>query len=118
MGVADRFKLSSDEIRPLVNGYGGCIASKKITDEGFPVRFMYRQQPDNEIDSGWRFLSGFEDDVYMNDAANHGAYDVNTIANYDPSIISFLDSPAGTAFERTPESERFVAVRDWAPRAD
>ena len=37
-------------------------------------------------------------------------YDVNTIANYDPEIIPFLDSPPGSAFERDAQTGEFVAV--------
>ena len=116
--MSDRFKLTKEQIRPLAIGRGACIASNRITEEGFPVRFMYREAPDNEIDSGWRFLSGFEDDAYMADPANHQIYDVNTVANYDPSIIPLLDAPLGRAFEKTPESEVFVEVEDWAPPED
>jgi hypothetical protein len=112
--MTKHFKLSADEIKPLAQGYGGCIATDMITVEGYPVRFMYRETPDNDVDSGWRFMSGFEDDDYMEAPGNHGVYDVNTIANCDPSIIPFLDAKAGSAFEKTTESERFVAVTDWA----
>jgi hypothetical protein len=108
------FKLQPDQIKPLATGLGGCIASDMITVQGFPVRWMYREEPDNAIDSGWRFMSGFEDDAYMDEADNHGIYDVNTIANYDPDIIPLLDAPAGAAFERSAETERFEAVDDWA----
>jgi hypothetical protein len=45
-------------------------------------------------------LAGDESDEYMADLSKHTVYDVNTIANYDPSIIPFLDSPEGSAFER------------------
>ena len=31
----------------------------------------------------------------MDEASNHGVYDVNTIANYDPDIIPLLDAPVG-----------------------
>jgi Protein of unknown function (DUF2185) len=31
---------------------------------------------------------------------NWALYDVNTIANYDPTIIPYLDSPVGSAFGR------------------
>lgn len=110
-----KFKLPSEEIKPLVIGRGGCIATDRITVEGFPVRFMYREAPDNSVDSGWRFLSGFEDNAYMDDPKNHGAYDVNTIANYDSSIVPLLDAPVGSVFEKRPESERFLAVHDWSP---
>ena len=30
-------------------------------------------------------------------------YDVNTIANYDPSIIAHLEAPIGSAFGRNEE---------------
>ncbi len=113
--MVKQFKLSREMIRPLAVGLGGCFATDKITVEGLPVRFMYREQPDNGTDSGWRFMSGYETDEYMNDPANHAIYDVNTIANYDESIIPFLDAPIGSAFEKTPETERFLAVTDWEP---
>jgi hypothetical protein len=113
-----RFKLSQEQIKPLAKGYGGCFATDKITVDGYVVRFMYREKSDNDTDSGWRFMSGFEDDEYMNDPGNHAIYDVNTIANYDPSIIPFLESPIGSVFEKTLESGVFQAVTDWAPPND
>jgi hypothetical protein len=108
-----RFKLSAEEIKPVATGYGGCIATDKITVDGYPVRFMYKEEPVNDIDSGWHFMSGFEDDDYMDNPDNHGIYDVNTIANYDPTIISFIDSPVGAVYEKTPEPEIFIEVDDW-----
>src|SRR5215470_8124576 len=116
--MTKQFKLAATEIKRLVRGYGGCFSSDMITVEGYPVRFMYRESPSNDIDSGWRFFSGFEDDTYMSNPDNHAIYDVNTIANYDPSIIPLLDSPVGSVFEKTTESERFVPVSDWQIPAD
>lgn len=115
MTMTKQFRLSKDEIRPLAEGVGSCIATDMITVDGYPVRFMYREAPDNDTDSGWRFFSGYEDDAYVDDPSNHAVYDVNTIANYDPSIIPFLEATEGSAFEKTPESERFLAVTDWGP---
>lgn len=113
------FKLKVEEIKPLATGHGGCIASDMITVRGKPVGFMYREaEPDNEMDSGWRFMSGLEDQDYMDEADNHGIYDVNTIANYDPTIIPFLDAPPGSVFERTPGSKNFRPVDDWRPSED
>jgi hypothetical protein len=112
------FKLSAHEIKPLVNAMGSCIATDHITVEGYPVRFMYREAPDNEYDSGWRFFSGFEDEASMDDPNFHGVYDVNTIANYDPSLIPFLSAAPGAAFEKAEASEQFVQVTDWAPGGD
>lgn len=100
------------EITPLAEGHGACFATDMITCVGEPVRFMYREPADFETDSGWRFTSGQETDEYMDDPANSGIYDVNTIANYDPDIIPFLEKPVGSAFERNEEGE-FVLVDDF-----
>ena len=111
------FRLSADQIQPLACGYGSCIATDMITVEGRRVGFMYRQEPDNAVDSGWRFASGHESQEYMDDAENHAMYDINTIANYDPEIIPLLESAIGAAFERDPASGQFHAV-DFSPDED
>lgn len=76
---------------------------------------MYREDPDRDVDSGWRFMSGFEDEAYLNNPDNHGIYDVNTIANYDPDIIPFLDAPTGSAFEREGGVGPLREVDDFVP---
>ena len=108
--MTTKFRLSAEDIQPLAEGYGACFATNMITVDGFPVRFMYREAPDDELDSGWRFMSGFEDDDYIDNPDNYAIYDVNTIANYDPTIIPLLDSAEGCAFEKRPDSDSFEAV--------
>jgi hypothetical protein len=103
-----KFALRAD----LAPNRGGCIATDMITVEGHKVGYMYREEPDNDIDSGWRFMSGRESPAYMDDAANLAVYDVNTVANYDPDIIPFLDSPVGSTFERADGTGAFAAVED------
>lgn len=108
------YKLKAEDIKPLKKGMGACIATDRITVDGHRVSFMYREYPDNNIDSGWRFFSGVqEDDQYINDPTNSGTYDVNTIANHDPAIIPYLDAPIGSAFERNQESGDFLIVDDF-----
>ncbi|MCH5192776.1 MAG: DUF2185 domain-containing protein [Oscillospiraceae bacterium] len=97
------------EIKPLLdwNGKGpeGCIASDKITKDGWKVGYMYREEPDKGVpDSGWRFLKGDEDDAYMDEPNNHHVFALNTICNYDKDIIPYLDSPIGTYLMRTPDN--------------
>jgi len=64
------------------------------------VGFMYREAPSDPVDSGWHFFSGDESQEYADEASNYEIYDVNTIANYDPSIVTYLDAPIGSAFGR------------------
>jgi hypothetical protein len=98
--MAKAFRLAASDIRPMATGLGSCIASDEITVGGKPVGYMYRQEPDNEHDSGWRFFSGAESQEYADEASNFAIYDVNTIANYDPTIVGLLQAPIGSSYGR------------------
>ena len=102
-----KFKLRAEQIKPLIEPMGGCFATDHITVEGLPVGYMYREAPDFDVDSGWRFFSGTETEEYANDPDNTTIYEVNTIANYDPAIIPFLSAPIGSAFGRVPGTDKF-----------
>jgi hypothetical protein len=94
---------------------GGCIASDRITVDGRQVGSMSRESSEDPADSGWVFLSGDETQEYLDDADNMAIYEVNTIANYDPSIIPFLYALPGQRFDRV--AGRLVEARDSAPDA-
>jgi hypothetical protein len=100
-------KIDSADVVQLIPSMGGCIASDKITVDGLPVGFMYREEPEEGWDSGWRFLSGTETEEYIDDSENSGIYDVNTIANYDRAIIPHLNLPNGTELERIEGTDNF-----------
>ena len=110
MAKSKRFFLRADQIKPLAEGHGACFATDMITVDGQKVGYMYREEPDNETDSGWRFMCGQESDGYMDDANNIAVYDVNTIANYDSDIIPFLRAPIGSAFARDEDTGVFEEI--------
>ena len=112
MAISKQFKLRKEEIKPLIPALGSCFATDHITVEGLPVGYMYREAPDNSVDSGWRFFSGRESQDYVDDASHTSIYDVNTIANYDPAIIPYLASPEGTQLERVAGTSEFQIVHD------
>ena len=105
-----KFKLRADQIKDLVRPMGGALATDRITVDGMPVGYMYRESPDRPEDSGWRFFAGDEDQAYVDDAANTSVYAVNTIANYDPDIISHLETPAPCAFEKVRDTHKYERV--------
>ena len=98
------YKLKKEDIKKVTEFSGGCIASDRITVDGMKVGYMYREVPSNESDSGWRFFEGTEDELYMNNPDNFSVFDVNTICNYDKSIIPYLDKPVGTILEKVDDS--------------
>lgn len=95
-----KFYIAAENLKPIATGYGAAFATDHIMVRGHKVGFMYRETPDSDVDSGWRFTSGLESEDEMNDANTLGVYDLNTIANYDPEIVPLLKSPIGSAFAR------------------
>jgi hypothetical protein len=94
------FRLSAADIRSISPGHGHCLASDRITVDGEPVGYAYREKPDDATDSGWRFFAGDESQGYADTPSNFEVYDVNTIANYDNDIVAILDAPPEAQFER------------------
>ena len=104
------FKLKPHELKALISEIGGCFATDKITVEGMKVGYMYREHSDVGSDSGWRFFSGTESQAYVDNPDNTSFFSVNTIANYDPTIIPFLDKPIGSEFERIEGTKEFKEI--------
>ena len=99
-----KFKIAGDKIVDLIGNIGACFATDKITVDGLKVGYMYRETPDDDLDNGWRFFSGTEDQDYVDNPENTCIYNTNTIANYDPAIIPYLDLPEGTHLDRNDDN--------------
>lgn len=83
------------------NGPRGCIVTKRISEDGCQVGYMYREEPLEGVpDSGWRFFEGFEDDNYVNDPDNSEIMDLADVCRANPDIYSLLDSAYGSAYYR------------------
>ncbi len=104
--------MKIEEFEDLVPTGGTCYASKKITEEGMKIGFMHREEPTDEFDTGWRFYSGTEDEDYVDNHENVMLYDVNTVANFDRSIIPLLKKPIGTEWERIEGSNKFQLLEE------
>jgi hypothetical protein len=105
-----RFKLKPEEIEKMIPEMGSCIASDKITIQGLPVGFMYREEPQDENDTGWRFIAGTESQEFIDDPLNSMVFEVNVIANYDPAIIPYIHLPVGSELERMEETDQFILL--------
>jgi len=104
--------INAEDIKDLIPHMGFSVASNAITVEGEKIGFMYREKPDSNEDSGWRFLSGNESQEYVDDEDNSKIMDVNTMANYDPAIIPYLKFPFGAELERVEGKDEFREVKD------
>jgi hypothetical protein len=103
-------KLKPEQQAVLMLDHGQCMATDKITVAGAVISYMYRENPNFEFDSGWRFFSGKETQANVNNPRNSGIHEVNTIANNDRAIIPYLQMLIGTELVRKLNSNEFREV--------
>ena len=97
------FFKKKQEIKRVINSNENlaCLATNRIIIDGKKIGYMYREKPDTSFpDSGWRFFAGDENDEYANNPDNIKIISLNTICNYDESIMPLLDSPYGAAYAK------------------
>ncbi|MEG2882360.1 MAG: DUF2185 domain-containing protein [Christensenella sp.] len=113
------FQSLHEKLEPLIEDQTiGCVISDRISVDGLPIGIMYRDFPISDVpDSGWVFLAGDEDEKYMCAPQNHTVFTLNTICNYDSSIIPLIDAEYETAFIRNDNGvfmldEHFFDIED------
>lgn len=72
-----------------------CFATNMVMQDGHPVGYMYREEPDAPNDSGWQFFSGRESQDYVDDPSNTKIYPVALVAQADRAVIPYLLSECG-----------------------
>jgi hypothetical protein len=76
------------------------------------IGYCYRDYPENNIDSGWRFLYGDEDDEYLENPANNEAVYPEQMLSVNPALDVILSAPIGCEFEWDDEQQIYVEVVD------
>ena len=84
-----------------------CFVTKRILEDGQLVGYLYREDPDEERDSGWRLTANDESDEYMSDSENLAYVSLGAVLSRDDSFRDLLDAPSGSAFIRSPETGKF-----------
>lgn len=90
----------------------GCYVSKKLLEEGWKVGYMSRDEATNEMDSGWCFMVGNEDDEYVNDYHNIALLHVGDMCRIDPDVIAHICNPVGTEMIRVSSDSFEIDTHD------
>src|SRR6516164_4743835 len=76
------------------------IVTARVWEEGRPVRWLYRSEPDNERDSGWRVFAGDEPPGYTDSPETARLVPLRELIDRDRALEELFRAPAGSAFER------------------
>ncbi|HEU4451688.1 MAG TPA: DUF2185 domain-containing protein [Longimicrobium sp.] len=88
------------------------VVSRLVATDRQKVRWMYREEPTEPADSGWRFFSGDEAENFAEDPENFEFHALDVVMEIDPSIAPHLERQAPVAFERGSPDDEFTEVTD------
>ena len=91
------------------------LVTARVARGDAQVRWMYRQEPANPGDSGWRVFAGDETDSEANDPENVVIVPLRDLTAADADLESLLRTPAPCAFERQHDGG-FTAVEYQPPQ--
>lgn len=85
------------------------FVSKRALDMDH-IGYCYHDYPETNIDSGWRFLYGDEDDEYLSNPVNNEAIYPEDMLSISPALDVILSAPVNTEFEWDDEQERYIEI--------
>ena len=83
-------------MKKYVENAGSCIVTKSILNGETKFRWLFREEPLNNIDTGWMAFGDSDNDEYVNDPKNLTVVDLNTLINIEPTILNVYEMPVGT----------------------
>jgi len=78
------------------SGLGGCIISNNILENKGSIKWCFREEPVNELDNGWRFLSDVDTDEFLSDSRNLSICDYQKVIDLEPAVFAIYELPIGT----------------------
>ncbi|WP_397538214.1 DUF2185 domain-containing protein [Rummeliibacillus pycnus] len=88
------------------SGLGGSVVSNNISQNIGELKWCIKEQPVNDLDNGWRFLSDIDTEEFLADASNMSICDWGTIIEIEPAIMNIFNMPIGTDITLLSENNR------------
>ncbi len=83
-------------MKKYVENAGSCIVTKSLLNGETNFRWLFREEPLDNIDTGWMAFGDSDNDDYVNDPKNLSVVDLNTLINIEPTILNVYEMPIGT----------------------
>jgi len=82
------------------------------------IRYLYREAPHNDQDSGWRMSTGIESDDYMKDIKNIRLSNIGWLLDNDPSLLEPLKGKQGDAFKRDYKTSKWKKISGFSSESN
>jgi hypothetical protein len=76
------------------------------------IGYCYRDYPETNIDSGWRFLYGDENEEYLDHPIHTETVYPEEMLSINPALDIILSAPVGAEFEWDDETQSYMEIVD------
>ena len=83
-------------MKKYLENVGSCIITKSLMNGETKLRWLFREEPINNIDTGWMAFGDKDNDDYVNNPKNLAVVDLNTLVNIEPTVLNVYEMPIGT----------------------
>lgn len=101
--VPPRTSLSEQEIKKYA------FVSQRALENDH-IGYCYRDEPENNIDSGWRFLFGDEDEEYLDNPENVKSVYPDEMLSINSQLEIVLGAPINSEFEWDEENMMYLEM--------
>jgi hypothetical protein len=95
-------------MNPIEDGQTAAIVCIEVARGSSPILYAERTEADDPADSGWQFLCGIESE----DLAAAQIWALHEVVEVDPSLLTFVGLPVGTALKRSRGSHGWTIERN------
>lgn len=88
------------------------MVSRMVTADNKPILWIFRDEPEDKEDSGWRIFSGDEEEDYFDEEDNFDWLTVAELLEKEPTIEPFIKHNPNSEFERDSVEDAWVEVSD------
>ena len=109
MGLFDNmFKKSKEKESRKTHNLGGCIVTKSLLEGTSNLKWIFREDPVNPVDNGWRALGDTDTEEYINKPENNVVVDFDRLVEIEPAVLAIYTLPIGTDLEYDAERKIFI----------
>ena len=107
----DDLDIEDENDEKLDQYFKKCFVSNQIMNYGLKVGRLYKEEPQQEDETGWTLMSDHETQEYVDDPNNLQYISIGKVLNIDDSFIHLLDEPIGSEFARDEITGTFYPIQ-------
>ena len=106
MGLFGKYKKTEETLK--THNLGGCVITRSLYEGTSKLKWIFREEPVNPNDNGWRALGDTDTEEYINIPENNLVVDFDRLVEIEPAVLAIYDMPVGTDLEFDSQRKAFI----------